>query len=893
MRTHSGPPAGVLNPLRVSEVQSVSSSHWGCLLALGRDRLQRGHASSIMSARVAIQKFSFPFSCAARLPQQHEASQEGRVQAKALELHQLPENGILSQARPVAVIGALVQNRKKTPEGPEPPDVGDTPAAPQPAAASGPGAPAKLTVEGEDQRPAAKRQLSSESAARTAAAVKKSAVRTEAERRGPPKPKPHLGRGDTPAAAGERSRRRDLFTGTEVFVGVDAHVVSAGAELKEKCVYDVKSIVQSITRGARNELERLRAIWVWLCHNIEYDVSGYLGHSEKLSAPEEVIAAGRGVCCGYSSLCAEMCREVGIECQEVPGHSKGIGYLQGQSLKDVKSDHLWNSVLLGGHWFLLDACWGAGRVDVQRESFVKRFDDFYFLTDPEEFIESHFPDEEKWQLLDAPIPVEEFERRVFKTSAFFTMGLRLIQPHYFHIVTDDGEANVSLSFSRPATFTYEITQHQDLLHCGAPEQRESSGSSFGLLTLSHRSMKLQLLPPASGAYDVKVFARPEAATTALMWVCSFTVECPIPRAMEEIPENPFLSWGLQPAAGSLGVAGSSLGSEAAEVEQGAFQLALKTSRPLMMLCELVHPGLEAAVAKRCLATQIQPDALACHVLCPARGFYRLSVFVRDYEKTEVKFQNAGNFLLRCKGKVVAPDQLYPPNLGSACGPGTRTMEAGLSKFSHATALVSTQQGKCNVTFQNQRDLELHAVLGREEDKPPAFPLSRQLFCTYTDSKVTVSVSLPGAGVYRLGLYAKVTPDGEFDPMCDFVLRNSSDRPGAPFPAVYSAWRRGCVLFEPRVGVLERLAWVRFRVRVPGAQRVSVMGETRTDLKLNKSRVWEGEVFSGSGLQPLKLAAASGESGDMAVLLTFDIEQLGGRDVETSLQTGAPLNTATW
>lgn len=157
---------------------------------------------------------------------------------------------------------------------------------------------------------------------------------------------------------------------------------------------------------------------------------------------------------------------MGIECQEVPGHSKGIGYLQGQSLKDVKSDHLWNSVLLGGHWFLLDACWGAGRVDVQRESFVKRFlaviefapplfveelslklsatspsvaskrfDDFYFLTDPEEFIESHFPDEEKWQLLDAPIPVEEFERRVFKTSAFFTMGLRLIQPHYFHIVT--------------------------------------------------------------------------------------------------------------------------------------------------------------------------------------------------------------------------------------------------------------------------------------------------------------------------------------------------------------------------------------------------------------------------------------------------------------------------
>lgn len=432
---------------------------------------------------------------------------------------------------------------------------------------------------------------------------------------------------------------------------------------------------------------------------------------------------------------------------------------------------------------------------------------------------------------------------------------------------------MSLGFSRPATFTYEITQHQDLLHCGASEQKESSNSSHGLLTVSHRSMKLQLLPPASGAYDVKVFARPESATTHLIWVCSFTVECPTPRAMEEIPENPFLSWGLQPVAGSLGVAGSSQGSEVAEVEEGVFELTLKTSRPLMVLCELVHPGLEAAVAKRCLLTQIQPNVLTCHVLCPLHGFYRLSVFVRDYEKTEVKFQNAANFLLHCKGKVVGPDELFPPNLGSACGPGTRTSEAGLSKFSHTTPLVTTQQGKCNITFHNQRDLELHTVLSREESRTAAIPLSRHLFCTYTDSKVTVSVSLPDPGVYRLGLYARLTPGGDFNPMCDFVLRNSCDQPGPPFPCVYSAWRKGCVLFEPRVGLLEPLSWVRFRVRVPGAQRVSVVGETRTDLKLNKSRVWEGEVSSGNGLRQLKLAAASGDSGDMAVLMTFDIKQL--------------------
>ncbi|KAM9707654.1 kyphoscoliosis peptidase isoform 1-T3 [Menidia menidia] len=819
-----------------------------------------------MSAEVAIQKFSFPLTCAVRLSSQGEATQKGFAQVKASDLLELKRDAALSETRTFPVLGAPVCDDNPAQESAKSPPGGGAAGAHILVCAE---APQGLRVENEDQRPAAKRQLSSESAARTVAVTKKSAVRREAvEQRLHPQ-NAQLGHGVTPQ--GKKRRRKDLFTSSEVFHKLDSHVIRAGAELKEKRVHEVKAIVQSITHGAGNDLERLRAIWVWLCHNIEYDVSGYLGHSEKLSSTEEVIAAGRGVCCSYSNLCSEMCREVGIECQEVPGHSKGIGYRQGQSLKHVKSDHLWNAVLLGGQWFLLDACWGAGRVDMEHESFMKRFDDFYFLTDPEEFIDSHYPDEEKWQLLDAPMALEEFERRVFKTSSFFTMGLRLINPRYHHIVTDDGEANVSLGFSRPTTFTHEITPHQDLLHCGTSEQKESGGSSFGLLTVSHRSIRLQLLPPASGTYDVKVFARPEAAKTALVWVCSFTVECQAPRTTEDIPENPFLSWGLQPTAASLGVESSNIGGEVVEVEGGAFELALKTSRPLMALCELVHPQVEAAVAKRCLAAQIQADALTCHVLCPRRGFYRLSLFVRDHEKTEAPFKNAANFLLHCRGKVAGPDELFPPDLGSACGPGIRTSQAGLSKFSHGGAVVSTQQGRLNITFHNQRDLDLHFVLGRTGGEAPAFPLARHLLSTQTDSKVTVSLSLPEAGVYRLGLYARLGPGGDFSPACDFVLRNSCAQPRPPFPRVYSAWRRGCVLFEPRSGLLEPLRRVLFRARVPGALRVSVVGETRTDLKMNKSRVWEGEVFTGEPLTELKLAASSEESCDMAVLMTFDVK----------------------
>ena len=88
---------------------------------------------------------------------------------------------------------------------------------------SGRGVFERLAAESEDTRPAAKRQLSSESAARTVAVVKKSAVRKE--------PEGAAKTGLRGAAPGKRRRRKDLFSGSEAFSRVDAHAIRAGAEV--------------------------------------------------------------------------------------------------------------------------------------------------------------------------------------------------------------------------------------------------------------------------------------------------------------------------------------------------------------------------------------------------------------------------------------------------------------------------------------------------------------------------------------------------------------------------------------------------------------------------------------------------------------------------------------
>lgn len=192
-----------------------------------------------MSAEVAIEKFSF--SCAARLSQQDEVTQKGCVQVKALE------NSIVSKLSPVAAIGALVHNDNQTQGKPKLPNGGDMAPAKvlvcadtsQSTVLSRQSVFEKLMVESEDQRPAAKRQLSSESAARTITAVKKSTVRKEEEEQRHLKPKAHLGQKVTSCttATGKQRRRRDLFTNSEVFHRVDSHVIRAGVEVREPTVH--------------------------------------------------------------------------------------------------------------------------------------------------------------------------------------------------------------------------------------------------------------------------------------------------------------------------------------------------------------------------------------------------------------------------------------------------------------------------------------------------------------------------------------------------------------------------------------------------------------------------------------------------------------------------------
>jgi protein disulfide-isomerase-like protein len=149
-----------------------------------------------------------------------------------------------------------------------------------------------------------------------------------------------------------------------------------------------------LCRPFSSATDKARAIFVWLHHNIAYDVDAFFGNRVKNVSPADTIQSGLAVCGGYAGLFTAIALKAGLEAIMVTGHGKGYGY---SPLKPGEScpppnpgGHAWNAVRIdGGEWKLIDPCWGAGNVGNQ--VYNKRFKPSEFTKSNEDFGIRHFP----------------------------------------------------------------------------------------------------------------------------------------------------------------------------------------------------------------------------------------------------------------------------------------------------------------------------------------------------------------------------------------------------------------------------------------------------------------------------------------------------------------------
>lgn len=113
----------------------------------------------------------------------------------------------------------------------------------------------------------------------------------------------------------------------------------------------------------------------------------------------------------------------------ITGWAKGVDYRPGVAITSQPLNHSWNAVYVDGDWQLVDSHWGTRFLQSESnvsENLVYEFDDFYFLTDPEQLAYTHRPQESIWQLLAQPQTADQFEDYPLVKSYFFTNKMHLL-----------------------------------------------------------------------------------------------------------------------------------------------------------------------------------------------------------------------------------------------------------------------------------------------------------------------------------------------------------------------------------------------------------------------------------------------------------------------------------
>jgi transglutaminase/protease-like cytokinesis protein 3 len=194
-----------------------------------------------------------------------------------------------------------------------------------------------------------------------------------------------------------------LFLGTSVSAQITKHRNTTPSEVRTT----TKELAKRITKNRRTDTEKARALFTWIAKHIAYDHE--LRHNPELQKKfyasktqliQQVVSRKKALCGGYAFLFSELCAQLNIESKVIHGYSKKYG-----NQKSIKKqpDHSWNAVRLDGTWYLLDITYARSHAKGSEP------DMYWFKTNPAYFVYTHYPQDPKWMLLEAPISRARFE----------------------------------------------------------------------------------------------------------------------------------------------------------------------------------------------------------------------------------------------------------------------------------------------------------------------------------------------------------------------------------------------------------------------------------------------------------------------------------------------------
>ena len=440
----------------------------------------------------------------------------------------------------------------------------------------------------------------------------------------------------------------------------------------------------------------------------------------------------------------------------------------------------WNAILVDGEWRLLDVLWascalvrrrvaGWALIDVDGERLAgeqeddspgeKRYhnNEFFFLTDPDQFVCTHLPDDSDWQLLPQPLFVQQFETFFYIRERFFDLGLTMVNGSQRRCVLKTTDAEVTIKFGIPASlgsraqFRYMLFRQKTAEEESGKAVKQTKGCVIGQLTASMVSYTCHMAEV--GRYRFDVFGRDLDRHNELDLVCSYVIECDSTDG-RYLPDDPEIGWGPGTELDDSGLVPNSHFEAIVYTDEPELTIRFykATHKKLVFWQCLKHLFLDEMTLMSRAVLRMCGDYITIVVRLPQPGEYAYELFC-DQHNSSGLIPNVCNYLIRFYRPVPMPAP-FPPLLWGVLGRGIHALKLNVKTIGPgAEGYIKTSDPEVKLRFNvSQSNYEFFYEIGCQYNAAveSAAAVNLDIF----KSHVMVHVTLPETGEYGFNVFVR-------------------------------------------------------------------------------------------------------------------------------------------
>jgi len=317
----------------------------------------------------------------------------------------------------------------------------------------------------------------------------------------------------------------------------------------------------------------------------------------------------------------------GLHCEIIEGYSKGAGYQPASHFRGSQFRNQWTAVWVEGSWRFINCNWGARHVKRPDDdhSMTYHVDEFYFLTDPEEHIYQHFPDDERWQLLRRPLTMEDFVRLPLAKSPFFNHRLEFASALESAIRAVDGHVDIRLVTRTLLGFAAKLRPVKN--------ETKASLNDRCLVRSIGNMVVVSAALPKPGRYYLDVYVGEDWSSSSMDSACSFRIHCrSVASSVAGVSYPPGICFGATRDCARLGIAEETRHDPVVVADGTQLSLRLRTPSPSEADVRLKHTmrywkhGTLVDCDRYALLQKRDATGAAKWIVrCPKPGFYAVSI----------------------------------------------------------------------------------------------------------------------------------------------------------------------------------------------------------------------------------------------------------------------------